>query len=301
MNDALLFIGILIFLFIVWLYAGGPTRPISFAGPYLTPPTTSVDSSQEQYWPNYSDNEYESIGPGEIKWWGFGLQDASPNVNLSPFADVVELRGGNAAAEDVAQEYVVIESRASAPLSITGWRLVSNKTGASITISYGSPVASRGGSLLTNITLREGMQALIHSGYSPVNVSFQETKCTGYLNAYLFTPPLSSHACPTPLNELSAYYVGNAERYDQCAEFVQGLPACVDTGASPNRVPASCQSFVDTRLTYAGCVDAHVADDDFYGSVWHVYAERSKQLWRSSGESILLLDASGKLVDRYSY
>ena len=45
-SDVFLFIGILvIFCFIVWVASGGPSRPLSFSGPSITPTTGIVTST----------------------------------------------------------------------------------------------------------------------------------------------------------------------------------------------------------------------------------------------------------------
>ena len=36
-NDALFFAGILLIIFVTWVATGGPSRPVSWAGPFLTP------------------------------------------------------------------------------------------------------------------------------------------------------------------------------------------------------------------------------------------------------------------------
>ena len=38
-SDGLFFLGVIAFFFILWFATGGPTRPMSFAGPYITPIT----------------------------------------------------------------------------------------------------------------------------------------------------------------------------------------------------------------------------------------------------------------------
>ena len=47
-SDLFLFIGILVFLFVVWVASGGPHRPLSFAGPTIAPlPTTGTGGGSQ--------------------------------------------------------------------------------------------------------------------------------------------------------------------------------------------------------------------------------------------------------------
>ncbi len=44
--DALLVIACLVMIYVAWIVTGGPTRPISHAGPYITPITRQGEESQ---------------------------------------------------------------------------------------------------------------------------------------------------------------------------------------------------------------------------------------------------------------
>ncbi|MEK7602552.1 MAG: hypothetical protein AAB472_03640 [Patescibacteria group bacterium] len=45
-TDALFVVMCILFLFAAWVATGGPTRPVSTAGPYITPVTRSGEESQ---------------------------------------------------------------------------------------------------------------------------------------------------------------------------------------------------------------------------------------------------------------
>ncbi len=49
-NDAMFIIGLFVFFFLLWAFSGGPSRPISFAGPYITP-ITNEGQTQAGYGP----------------------------------------------------------------------------------------------------------------------------------------------------------------------------------------------------------------------------------------------------------
>ncbi len=48
MNDGIFIIGFFLFFFVAWVASGGPSKPISFAGPFITPVTT-VGTTQSGY------------------------------------------------------------------------------------------------------------------------------------------------------------------------------------------------------------------------------------------------------------
>ena len=47
-SEFLFFLAMLVVFFVLWLAGGGPSKPISFAGPYITP-ITNVDQTQVGY------------------------------------------------------------------------------------------------------------------------------------------------------------------------------------------------------------------------------------------------------------
>lgn len=283
-NDLIFVLGIFALIFILWVYTGGPSRPISFAGPYLTPLTSPTD---------------ESEGYGG-SWWGMGNSDG---VEYGPAQEngPVRLGSGNVSATDEDEEYVTIYNDSDVSVSITGWRLVSERSGASAIIPTGERVARDSGR--ADIVLFPGEEAIVVTGDSPTRTSFAETRCAGYLDnssGSRFYPSLRT-SCYAPIDELSRYYGGSATRYDRCAEYVESLPMCREARSVPRNVPDSCEDFVDDRLSYRGCIDAHAADADFFVGSWRVFLGEGRQLWRSDGESIVLIDAAGNVVDRYTY
>lgn len=286
-NDLILVFGILAVIFVLWVYTGGPNRPISFAGPYLTPLTSPT-------------NGLEPYGGASF----FGMPDWNGGGDAyGPVSDTgaIRLGGGNATASDTDEEYLTLFNDSGEPVSITGWRLVSERSGASVTIPSGERLLRESGR--GDIVLFPGEEAVVVTGDSPVRASFAETRCTGYLENIRgdrFYPSLNN-GCYTPLDELERYYGGNARNYDRCAEYVSSLPSCREARSIPRNIPESCEDFVDDRLSYNGCVDVHSGEADFFTGTWRVFLGEGRQLWRSSGESILLIDLAGNVVDRYTY
>lgn len=321
MSDGLFFVGILLFFFLLWFVSGGPTRPISFAGPYITP-VHDVGDEQEGYgttdgWLNFNTN----IGGG-----GFGIGGGYQNQEQavrnaeselarlegqaaelaafgspSPYRDQVEIVSVRP-SEDEAMEYVTIRlsSSATAPIAISGWRLYSNATGKSAVIPYGTELPRSGFNSLGVITLKPGEEALLTTGSSPIGTSFRENMCVGYFaERDRFNPSLWS-SCPAPLDEFDRYYQGNKLDDDECYYYLQSQSSCTNVPTKSD-LSNACRALIDTYLDYSGCVTAHRYESRFVDDTWRIYLERGSSLWKPSRDAVKLLDQNGLTVDLYTY
>lgn len=306
MGDAWLVIAIFVFAFILWASTGGPSRPISFAGPYITP-LTDVDDVQTGY------GEDISLGTDEeprSNLWSVrsvvgrfeNRLGSTANVGpLSPYAGQVQIASGagGPSASDADNEYVALRSDSESTVDITGWRLVSEKSGASVVIPQAEHIARSG--VPGNIVLSDGEEVIITTGSTAVGTSFRENKCTAYLARDRFVPALSVRSCPSPLQELGDFYPVRAAEYDACREVVSTFARCEEPRSIPREASDSCENFIETRLSYRGCLHGHASDTDFLGPTWRVFLGQSRELWRSDSEVIKLLDREGRTVDVYSY
>lgn len=305
-GDGLFFLGILAFFFILWFATGGPSRPISFAGPYITP-ITDVDTVQE----GYGDTPAADFGSGSI--WsdfmsgGFGGSSLSGVSNPSPYRGQVRVSGtGGVSSEDPDQEYVVLRAHGDTSIDITGWRLVSGASGRGERIPEGAALPRSGRVNDTGrIVLNPGDEAIVVTGESPTGVSFKENLCTGYfMNRQDFYPSLDTQ-CPSAYEEFEAHYARNALRDDKCYDLVRSTPSCETP--SDRGVSNACVALIDDYLTYNGCVEQHRNDADFVGNTWRIYLEyensrgRSDELWKSSRDAVKLLDGEGRTVDLHTY
>lgn len=308
-GDALLFIAILGFFFVIWLATGGPSRPISFAGPYITPIKTYSDRSE-----GYGDDieiSSQSIrnslfdAKEELRDLEEQLRDARAFGEPSPFRGKVTLSrsSSGARADAVKEEYIAIQhtGRTEETIYISGWQVVSAATGNRATIPLGAPMLRKGQLNQTQaIGLADGDMAILSSGRSPVGLSFKENMCTGYLEQdQTFTPSLAN-ACPVPEEEFDIYY-RNSLNDDKCYEYVRELDTCQTDSRPSSRLSSSCRSFITDTLSYNGCVNRHQNDAYFAEDTWRIYLGSSKQLWKSERETIKLLDAEGKTVDLITY
>lgn len=301
-GELFFFLGILALFFILWVSTGGPSRPISFAGPYLNPITTTGTTAQPYGNPNAwaPVDTTISVGGTGVRTYssGLGASDKRGRVTISRSLSGV-------AATDPEEEYVIISvpSYGGTATSLAGWKIVNAENGDGAAIPQGAelPVSGRVNTLAP-ITLEPGEEAIIVTGRSPIGVSFRENSCTGYLeDRQDFFPPLSA-SCPTPYQELSRFYdEDDDDDYRRCQTYVQTLPYCAAETRVPADVPNSCESFVEDTLNYNGCVARHKNDDGFKSRTWRVFLGERSEIYDRSRGGILLLDAENKVVDSVSY
>ncbi|MBA3789179.1 lamin tail domain-containing protein [Patescibacteria group bacterium] len=239
-GDAFFFIGILVLFFILWATTGGPTRPISFQGPYITP-ITNVGQDQVGYGPPVQVGGTLALPGASLT---AGERTPTSIENTSSYSGIVTVAhaatGGSGAATTDGYVQISVSSTAGKDIDLTGWQLKSAETGAVATLPTAILVMRLGTSnTLQNLVLKPGDKASVTTSASPVLASFEANKCTGYLTSQ--------------------------------------------------------------QSLYNACVNAHVNDPGFLIGTWYVYLNKSGALWKSSGDTIELLDTSGKVVDSYSY
>jgi hypothetical protein len=283
-NDLAFFIGIFLVIFAIWVGSGGPSRPLSFEGPFLQAPGTGSSTPR-------STNSFTSFG----------------NANLP--GEPSTLRGTVSLSRDITgpmnddpkREYVIVQlsGLSQSAVSLSGWKLVSVESDTTVTIPDGTEVAVSGRvNERQPITLKPGEEAILVTGRSPIGVSFKENICTGYLEQHQDFAPSLQMTCPTPTQEYTRFM---DDGDDACLSFVRTIPYCTALTNTPNNVSGSCEEFLEEALTYNGCVAAHKSDPEFSGRSWRLFLNQSDDLWKRSHETILLVDSSGKTVDALSY
>ena len=323
MHDAWFFIGIFVFIFLIWVATGGPIHPLAFSGPTLSAPQElgggtylsfprapfGVGNSSNVSLPGSSDGSSYSENTS-------GNTGANPPVptfiggstfgEASPYRDIVTMShyisgAGSVNPRDESLE-IRISGNASVPVDLSGWSLGSDASGNATIIPKGTEVPTSGiVNPAQDIILTAGMQALVISGQSPIGASFRENKCIGYFSAYQnFSPGLPQN-CPVPADELSSFYGTGYIRDAGCIDYVNRLSRCQPVLSPPTTVSGTCQAFLVQYLNYNGCVTAHRNDADFLGTTWRLYLGRSNSMWRTAHELVKLKDASGKTVDAFSY
>lgn len=318
-HDAWFFIGVFVFIFLIWIATGGPLHPLAFTGPRLAQPgvlgggtylqlprapfsigNTSVSlpgSSSGQGGYDNSGNQETSI-PTFIGGSVFGTP--------SPYRGIVRMNHyvSGAGSSDPGNEYLEISvaQNAGVPVDLSEWTIKSGATGNSIIIPKGTEIPISGTvNEAEDIVLAPGTRAILISGPSPIGASFRENKCIGYFSTFqTFSPPLPQN-CPVPSDELASFYGPGYISDNACIEYVRKLSRCQVTLTPPVSASGSCKSFLVQYLNYNGCVTAHRNDTDFEGDTWRIYLRRTSSMWRTKNELVKLLDVNGKTVDAFSY
>jgi hypothetical protein len=324
MNETWFFVGLLVFILVVWIALGGPTRGVSFSFPtisYAPGEAATTSGGGALALPRapfgvggasiHLPDIYAGIGGSGAP----GSGSSKPLITvpgvvlpaLSTYSGRVRLGSVvNASSSDATSEYLrlsVVDDRGPS-IDITGWQLISGATYKNAFIPRGTLLPASGVvNATSDIVLDPGDSAIIVSGTSPVGGSFRESTCTGYFGStQAFTPPLAA-SCPSAADDLAAYY-GTPYIHDpSCIDYARTLPRCRIPVSGTGNLTLTCQDFLDTYMNYTGCVAAHQNNADFASKTWRIYLGRSTKnpLWRSTHEVVELLDRNGLLVDALSY
>ena len=313
MHDAWFFIGIFVFIFLIWIATGGPLHPIAFTGPSLAQPGVLGGGTYLQLPRSpYGLGSTNVSLPGSSNDGGAQSNETPTSLSGSVFGPSSSYRGvvslnhyvSGAGSSDPKSEYIelYVAQDAGTPVTISGWTLSSDATGSSATIPRGTEVPVSGTvNASQDIVITPGKRALLISGQSPIGASFRENKCIGYFSTFQQFSPSLPQNCPTPSDELSSYYGAGYIRDVACIDYVNKLSRCQVALSPPTGVSVTCQNFLTQYLNYNGCLGAHQNDADFKGDTWRVYLGRTSSLWRAQHEIVRLTDATGKTVDAFSY
>ncbi len=327
MEDGFFIIGVFAFMFVLWIVTGGPTRPLSLAGPVLyttissggtarytgatIPRSGYFYSSNGKHTTQYENNKQIAQKIYQINQQVNQLSNGVSNAVLfgtpSPYRGEVFLNNSvwGAGSSNPSKEYLIlrVSSDAPRPVNISGWHLESATTGKEMTIPKGTEVPNSGViNAVQPIIISPGDKAIISSGQSPIGASFRENVCTGYFAQYQSFHPSLPLICPTPESELKNFY--GKQQYNKnvaCIKKVQNIQRCTLVGTIPQGLTTSCTTFLTDYMNYNGCINVHKNDIGFLGSTWRVYLGRTNNMWRSNHEIVKLLDAQGKTVDMFSY
>ncbi len=314
-HDAWFFIGVFVFIFLMWIATGGPLHPIAFTGPSLAEPQelgggTYLQLPRAPFGIGGTNISLpgSSSGGGAVTNSGASLPTLTGGTfgTLSPYRGIVRMNHyvSSAGATDPKNEYVEISvaQDARVPINLSGWRLQSDASGKTVAIPKGTELPI-GGTIneAQDIVLVPGARAIIVSGRSPIGASFRENKCIGYFGTFqTFYPPLPQN-CPAPSDELSSFYGPGYISDAACIEYVRTIPRCQVTLTPPANASGACQNFIVKYFNYNGCIDAHKNDAAFEGDTWRIYLGRTTSLWLARYEIVKLLDGNGKTVDAFSY
>ena len=315
MHDAWFFVGIFVFIFLLWIVTGGPLHPIAFTGPKLAQPGvlgggTYLSLPRAPFGIGGTNVSLpgSSSGGGSVSGSEASLPVITGGVFGAPslYRSIVRMSHyvSSASSADPKNEYIEISiaQNAGVPVDLTGWSLSSAATGNTASIPKGTEVPTSGVvNAAQDIVLAPGARAILISGQSPIGASFRENKCIGYFSTFQKFSPSLPQNCPVPSDDLISFYGSDYIRDPFCIDQVNQISRCQVTLTPPNGMSNACQSFVVKYLNYNGCVDAHKNDTDFAGNTWRIYLGRTNSMWRTKHEVVKLLDINGKTVDAFSY
>lgn len=310
-HDAWFFIGIFVFIFLIWAATGGPLHPIAYTGPRLSLPGvlgggTYLQLPRAPYGIGGTDYSLPGSsggsGGGSTPTFVGGSVFGSP----SPYRSLASMGHyvSSAGSADPRNEYLEINiaQDARVPIDLSEWSLASDASGNAIVIPKGTETPMSGVvNAVQDIVLSPGERAIVVSGQSPIGASFRENKCIGYFSTFQKFYPALPQNCPSPNDELASAYGTGYIRDATCIDYVNKLSRCQVVLTPPVTVSGVCQSFLVKYLNYNGCVNAHKNDPDFLGNTWRIYLGRSNSMWRTQHELVKLLDTNGKTVDAFSY
>jgi hypothetical protein len=209
---------------------------------------------------------------------------------------------------DPDREYITLraESTNASGVHISNWYLESYVTEERGAIPQGDRVIERWRSpVFEDIELLPGESAYVITGEAPLDASFHENICTGYLSTEGDFYPSLSRSCPYPKDELKRF--GNTIELDndRCYDFIERLSTCAlpdETLSSRSKIGGVCNVFVENTFNYNDCVRLHKGDPYFSrNGYWRIYLNERTELWRSKREIIRLMDENDYVIAVLEY
>ncbi len=235
------------------------------------------------------------------------IREARLREPASLYKDSVILRRGNISTEEPDREYLVLQAnkKNTEGINISNWYLESYVTGETAFIPDGDRVMDKWRSPIEeDIVLLPGETAYLVTGDSPIDVSFRENICTGYLAPEGTFSPTLRKQCPRAKDELERF--GNIELdNDRCYEFIEQVGTCtvpLEETYTRSKVGSACSTFVEDTFNYNDCVRLHRYDPFFArDGYWRIYLDEGRELWRSEREIIRLLDENERVINVIEY
>lgn len=307
---------------LIWLFLGGPSRMIDKTGVFikpLSPVDTGETYGKVPAWSFFNNKEEKISSPNlseeerlaleleqtekELKEIQANLKKAEEKERTSPLAEKVIIKRCAGSQTDVNEEYIelVINSSVSEKILISDWTLKSEMTGTTIKIGEASklPYTSQINKE-SAVFVSGGDRIIITTGRSPIGVSFQINKCSGYLEQFQNFYPSISKQCPLVEDENLPTSGPNAFN-DECWDYIESISRCETPLVFPLDMQYECRSYLTTEINHNACIDNYKNNGDFYQPEWRIFLDRETDLWKKEREIIELLDAQGKIVDVYSY
>jgi len=232
-----------------------------------------------------------------------GYSDPTPakisfQIGISPYYQKVEIRDVRAEEGNFKNDYLILKNNDSQSINITGWTIKTKRE----TITIPQAVEKLRHPLLDNydsdIKLAYRDEVIISTGLSPQGVNFRTNKCAGYLDQLSQFHPSLDESCP---RLAESTYSGFKKA---CRDFIKGLSRCEIPDYSAHYQVASdsqCTNLINEKLNYKQCYLDHYQEVDFFEDEWRVFLNKSVDILDNDGDTIVLRDKSGLVVDEYEY
>lgn len=182
------------------------------------------------------------------------------------------------------------------PATITGWSIATEDNVVVIPRGVETIYIDRPGTP-RDVILRNGEQAMIIAGISPLGENFRVNKCLGWLAKPYDIRPQIFESCPAiPESEL----VGIS---GECRERVRFAANSCSVPTLPLHLQSNedCVTWVNRHLNYGSCLREHQEDKDFLKNEWRLHVRLTTSFVDPQHDTVILRDRSGLLVDRYTY
>ncbi len=307
---------------LIWMFLGGPERMADRGGIFIKAPAP-LDSGKT--YGGTSLREIFGIGekippkdlsPEEQIAWELAqagkeikeikkiLEEIEKREKMSQFEGKINISRCRGSRSDADEEYIELKVKTATDekIHISDWVLKSAMTGVQIQIGEASklPYSSRVNKEYP-VFVSNGDKIIIVSGRSPLGVSFQVNKCSGYLEQFQDFEPSLSKKCPL-IEDEDLPRAGPNAFDDDCWDYIERLSRCeTPIDDLPLDMQHECRVYLTTEVNYNACVDTHKNDSDFYQPEWRIFLDRDNELWKKKREIIELLDDDGKLADVCNY
>jgi len=232
-----------------------------------------------------------------------GYADPSPafrtfQIGVSPYYQKVEIRNVYANEDNFRKDYLVLRNNDDQLINVTGWTIKTKGETITIPRAVERPRHPFSGSNNSDIKLAYQGEIIISAGLSPQGINFRTNKCTGYLDQLSQYHPSLDEDCP---------YLDKSE-YSHlkktCRDFINGLSRCEIPDYSDNleiTLDSQCTGFLTEKFNYSQCYQDYEKEVDFLGDKWRVFLGKSIDILDNDGDTIILRDKNGLVVDEYKY
>ena len=215
----------------------------------------------------------------------------------STFHEIITISRFSGNSTDPIREQITLSNKSQTEtVNITNWT-ITNARNARITIPQVQNLPGLTSIQVSDLILTPRGTVTITIGTQARNMNFRQNMCTGYFTqTSKFTPSIGNR-CPNVADTENLTHFS-----DRCLEKIDGLRGCRTPDSDDLfGVEGECADFMVDNYSYAGCVNAHKNDADFYDNKWFIWMQRSTEMFRNTHETITLRDQNDKFVDERGY